>query len=53
MTEYLKLLLLFGGVSIAGIINVNAGSGTSITPPALIFMGLNNALTTGAEENML
>lgn len=50
MTEYLKLFLLFGVGSIAGIINVNAGGGSSITLPALIFMGLDGALANGTNR---
>lgn len=50
MTEYLKLFLLFGVGSIAGVINVNAGGGSSITLPALIFMGLDGALANGTNR---
>ena len=48
--EYLNLLLLFGVGSIAGFINVNAGGGSSLTLPTLIFMGLDGALANGTNR---
>jgi len=39
-----NLALLFGVGSIAGSININAGGGSSLTLPALIFLGLDGAL---------
>jgi len=48
--DYLNLLLLFGVGSIAGFINVNAGGGSSITLPTLIFMGLDGALANGTNR---
>ena len=50
MSEYIKLLLLLGVGSIAGIINVNAGGGSSITLPALIFLGLEGSLANGTNR---
>jgi len=48
--DYLNLLLLLGVGSIAGFINVNAGGGSSITLPTLIFMGLDGALANGTNR---
>jgi len=50
MHEYWKLLLLFGVGSIAGFINVNAGGGSTITLPSLIFMGLDSGLANGTNR---
>jgi uncharacterized membrane protein YfcA len=48
--EYLNWLLLFGVGSVAGFINVNAGGGSSLTLPTLIFMGLDGALANGTNR---
>lgn len=48
--DYLNWLLLFGVGSIAGFINVNAGGGSSLTLPTLIFMGLDGALANGTNR---
>jgi uncharacterized membrane protein YfcA len=48
--DFLNILLLFGVGSIAGFINVNAGGGSSITLPTLIFMGLDGALANGTNR---
>ncbi len=48
--NYWNWLLLFGVGSIAGFINVNAGGGSSITLPTLIFMGLDGALANGTNR---
>jgi uncharacterized membrane protein YfcA len=48
--EYWNWLLLFGVGSIAGFINVNAGGGSSLTLPTLIFMGLDGALANGTNR---
>ena len=50
MAEYLKLLLLFGVGIIAGFINVNAGGGSSLTLPVLIFLGLDGGLANGTNR---
>jgi len=50
MDELLKLLLLFGVGSLAGFINVMAGGGSTITLPALIFLGLDGALANGTNR---
>jgi uncharacterized membrane protein YfcA len=44
------LALLFGVGVIAGFINVNAGGGSTLTLPTLIFMGLDNALANGTNR---
>lgn len=43
------LLLLFVG-ALAGFINVNAGGGSSITLPVLIFLGLDSATANGTNR---
>ncbi len=48
--DYWNLLLLFGIGSIAGFINVVAGGGSSLTLPALIFMGLEGSLANGTNR---
>ncbi|MBD3305739.1 TSUP family transporter [candidate division KSB3 bacterium] len=48
--EYLKLLLLFGVGTMAGFINVMAGGGSSLTLPALIFVGLDGAMANGTNR---
>ena len=48
--EYTKLFLLFGVGAIAGFINVMAGGGSSLTLPALIFMGLDGAMANGTNR---
>jgi uncharacterized membrane protein YfcA len=50
MAEHFKLLLLFGAGSIAGFINVNAGGGSSLSLPVLIFLGLDGALANGTNR---
>lgn len=48
--DYWQLLILFGVGSIAGFINVNAGGGSSLTLPTLIFMGLDGAMANGTNR---
>ena len=48
--EYWQLLILFGVGSVAGFINVNAGGGSSLTLPVLIFLGLDGALANGTNR---
>lgn len=48
--DYWRLLILFGIGSLAGFINVNAGGGSSLTLPALIFLGLDSALANGTNR---
>jgi len=48
--EYWNLLLLFGLGIIVGFINVNAGGGSSLTLPMLIFLGLDGALANGTNR---
>jgi uncharacterized membrane protein YfcA len=50
MTEWIKYLILFGVGILAGMINVNAGGGSSITLPALIFMGLESSVANGTNR---
>jgi uncharacterized protein len=45
-----SLLILFGIGLIAGFINVMAGGGSTLTLPALIFLGLNSALANGTNR---
>lgn len=50
MAEFWPLALLFGLGSVAGFINVNAGGGSSLTLPALIFLGLEGSLANGTNR---
>lgn len=50
MPEYLDFLILFGVGLIAGVINVMAGGGSSLTLPALIFLGLDSATANGTNR---
>jgi len=46
----INIVLLFVIGSIAGFINVNAGGGSSLTLPMLIFMGLDGAMANGTNR---
>ncbi|MBD3224771.1 MAG: TSUP family transporter [Caldithrix sp.] len=48
--EYLDLAILFVVGSLAGIINVFAGGGSTLTLPTLIFLGLDSALANGTNR---
>jgi len=48
--DILHLLLLFGVGAVAGFINVNAGGGSSLTLPTLIFLGLDAAVANGTNR---
>jgi uncharacterized membrane protein YfcA len=50
LPEHLPLLILFGVGIIAGFLNVNAGGGSTLTLPALIFLGLDSALANGTNR---
>ena len=50
MDGFLKLVLLFGVGSIAGVLNVMAGGGSTITLPVLIFLGLEPTLANGTNR---
>jgi uncharacterized membrane protein YfcA len=50
MADILKLVLLFGIGGVAGFTNVMAGGGSSLTLPALIFMGLEPSLANGTNR---
>lgn len=48
--EWAHLLLLFAVGATAGFINVNAGGGSSLTLPTLIFLGLDAAAANGTNR---
>jgi len=50
MPQYLEILILFFVGLLAGVINVMAGGGSSLTLPALIFMGLDSAAANGTNR---
>ncbi|MBN2417371.1 sulfite exporter TauE/SafE family protein [bacterium] len=50
MHPALALLLLFTVGSIAGFINVNAGGGSTLTLPVLLFLGLDAAAANGTNR---
>lgn len=50
MSDYSILALLFAVGSVAGFINVNAGGGSTLTLPTLIFLGLDSALANGTNR---
>jgi hypothetical protein len=50
MPEYVEILILFGVGLLAGVINVMAGGGSSLTLPALIFIGLDSAAANGTNR---
>ena len=50
MNDFISLIILFGVGLIAGFINVNAGGGSSLTLPVLIFLGLDSALANGTNR---
>lgn len=50
MPEYLEILILFGVGLLAGVINVMAGGGSSLTLPALIFIGLDSTVANGTNR---
>ncbi|MDW7680486.1 MAG: sulfite exporter TauE/SafE family protein, partial [bacterium] len=50
MNEFLPLLSLFAIGCIAGFLNVMAGGGSTLTLPALIFLGLDSALANGTNR---
>lgn len=50
MSEILAVLILFVVGAIAAFINVNAGGGSSLTLPALIFLGLDASVANGTNR---
>lgn len=50
MAELWKYGLLIGVGAIAGFLNVNAGGGSSLTLPTLIFLGLDSAVANGSNR---
>jgi uncharacterized membrane protein YfcA len=50
MTDPISLLILFGVGLLAGVINVMAGGGSTLTLPTLIFVGLDAATANGTNR---
>jgi len=50
MNDFSHLFLLFVFGIIAGLINVNAGGGSTLTLPVLIFMGLDGVVANGTNR---
>ncbi len=50
MPEYLEIIILFFVGLVSGLINVMAGGGSSLTLPALIFIGLDSAAANGTNR---
>lgn len=50
MSDILTVLILFGVGTVAAFINVNAGGGSSLTLPALIFLGLDASVANGTNR---
>ncbi|MCF8242753.1 MAG: sulfite exporter TauE/SafE family protein [Melioribacteraceae bacterium] len=50
MNEIYSTLILFGVGLVAGFLNVTAGGGSTLTLPALIFLGLDSALANGTNR---
>ena len=50
MPEYFYILILFANGIFAGFLNVTAGGGSTLTLPALIFLGLDSALANGTNR---
>ena len=48
--ELFQLILLFAVGALAGVLNVTAGGGSSLTLPTLIFLGLDSALANGTNR---
>lgn len=50
MPDIQSIIILFLVGSVAGFINVNAGGGSTLTLPTLIFLGLDGALANGTNR---
>lgn len=50
MVEFFHLILLFSFGVIAGILNVNAGGGSSLSLPMLLFLGLDGTVANGTNR---
>ena len=50
MSETFQLIILFIFGVFAGVINVNAGGGSTLTLPMLLFMGLDGAVANGTNR---
>jgi uncharacterized protein len=50
LNDFLSLLILFGVGIAAGFLNVSAGGGSTLTLPALIFLGLDASVANGTNR---
>lgn len=50
MNDLLSIAILFGVGIVAGFININAGGGSTLTLPVLIFLGLEGSLANGTNR---
>ncbi len=50
MPEYADIFLLFGVGLLAGVLNVMAGGGSTLTVPVLLFLGLDGATANGTNR---
>ncbi len=50
MPDLTSILILFAVGNLAGFLNVNAGGGSTITVPALIFLGLDATIANGTNR---
>src|SRR5210317_2143255 len=50
LSEVISTLILIGVGCIAGFINVNAGGGSTLTLPTLIFLGLDASVANGTNR---
>lgn len=50
MSDIIAILILFSVGALAAFINVNAGGGSSLTLPALIFLGLDASVANGTNR---
>ncbi|WP_457651162.1 sulfite exporter TauE/SafE family protein [Rhodocaloribacter sp.] len=50
MPEYADIFLLFGVGLVAGVLNVMAGGGSTLTVPVLLFLGLDGATANGTNR---
>jgi hypothetical protein len=50
LPDIFSVLILFGVGAVAAFINVNAGGGSSLTLPALIFLGLDASVANGTNR---
>ncbi len=50
MSDILQLSLLFISGIVAGVVNVNAGGGSTLTLPMLLFLGLDGSIANGTNR---